>query len=43
MNNLTEMLRAQVDLAGASQLQERVLKIRRRGLGERHPDGSLSA
>ena len=38
MNNLARTLRAQGDLAGARALQERVLEVRRRVLGEEHPD-----
>ena len=40
MNNLAETLRAQGDLNGARELQEKVLEIRRRILGEEHPDTS---
>ena len=38
MNNLADTLRAQGDLNGARELQEKVLEIRRRILGEEHPD-----
>ena len=38
MNNLAETLHAQGDLAGARQLQERVLEERRGVLGEEHPE-----
>ena len=37
MNNLAETLRAQGDHDGARQLQERVLEVRTRVLGEEHP------
>jgi tetratricopeptide (TPR) repeat protein len=38
MNNLALTLRAQGDLAGARALQERALAVRRRVLGDEHPD-----
>jgi hypothetical protein len=43
MNNLAEILRALGDLARARSLQEAVLEGRRRILGERHPDTTISA
>ena len=43
MSNLAETLRAQGELAGARAVHERVLEVRRRVLGEEHPDTSLSA
>lgn len=43
MNNLSGILNAQGDLAGALELQKSVLAIRRRVLGEDHPDSIASA
>lgn len=42
MNNLAGTLRAQGDLAGARSLEEQVLTVRRRVLGEEHPDTLIS-
>ena len=38
MNNLAASLHSQGDLPGARSLMERVLELRRRSSGERHPD-----
>jgi hypothetical protein len=40
MNDLTLTLRAQDDLKGARELQEKVLEISRRIQGDKHPDTS---
>jgi hypothetical protein len=42
MNSLAGTLRAQGDLAGARSLEEEALTIRRRSLGEEHPDTLIS-
>jgi hypothetical protein len=38
MGNLAGALSAQGELGGARELQEQVLKVSRRVLGEQHPD-----
>ncbi|MEA3323612.1 MAG: tetratricopeptide repeat protein [Euryarchaeota archaeon] len=43
MNNLATTLYGQGDLDGARKIQEEVLEIRRRILGEEHRDTSVSA
>ena len=42
MNTLASTLQAQGDLAGARALQEQVLTVRRRVLGEEHPSTLIS-
>jgi Tetratricopeptide repeat len=43
MSNLAQRLFAQGDFAGARALQERVLEVRPRVLGQRHPETAISA